>query len=242
MRYFLRHQLSRGRQIARRPVRLALALAIVITAGGLAAFVGASLAGGSLAGGRPALPARVDPQDHAGLFAVHPLPCGSGAPGAVGTVVRTAAARSSLASQGINFPVAALAHTGGTTLYVVPRGAALSASSPSSAQLGTVTVPSAHLAYRTCNYALQDNKLDLSFKAAARKSFVAARLATAAQLNGQGVLWMVADDPTSTSDELIAVDIETPMTSSSPGTIRTLVAAVVPSNATVLGVAAADHW
>ena len=59
---------------------------------------------------------------------------------------------------------------------------------------------------------------------------------------GQGVIWMVADDPTSASDELVIVDIETPMTSSSPGTIRSLAAAVNPSSATVLGVAAAVDW
>jgi len=234
MRNSLLNQLSRGRQSPYRPSRRSLY--IVIAAGGLTAL---AIAGTSLGWGRSASPARVVPQRHGALFAVHPLPCGSGDPGAVGAVLR-APARSSLAAQGIGFPVAVLAQAAGTTLYVAPRGAALPPSHPSSTQLGNVTVPSIHPAYRTCNYALQDNKQDQGFKAAAEQAFTAAGLATGAQLSGQGVLWMVADDPTSTSDELVAVDIETPMTSSSPGTIRTLVAAVDPSNASVLGVTAAD--
>jgi hypothetical protein len=103
-----------------------------------------------------------------------------------------------------------------------------------------VAVPSVHPAYRSCDYALQDNPQDLAFKAAAERAFASAGLATLAQMDGQGIIWMAADDPTSASDELVAIDIETPLTASSPGTIRTLVAAVDPSSATVLGVAATD--
>jgi hypothetical protein len=89
---------------------------------------------------------------------------------------------------------------------------------------------------------LQGNERDQRFKAAAGRAFVAAGLATEARLNAQGIIWMVADDPTSTGDELVAVDIETPMTSASPGTIRTLVAALDPSSAAVRGVATAAGW
>jgi hypothetical protein len=234
MRNHLPNQLSKLCRSPWRPARRSLHIAIA--AGGLTAL---AIAGTSLAGGRPASPARVIPHRHDALFAVHPLPCGSGDPGVIGTVVR-APAGSSLTAQGIGFPVAVLAQAGETTLYIAPRGAALSPSHPSSTQLGTVTVPSVHPAYRTCNYALQDSQQDQGFKAAAEQAFTAAGLATSAQLSGQGVLWMVADDPTSASDELVAVDIETPMTSSSPGTIRTLVASVNPSNASVTGVTAAD--
>ncbi len=89
---------------------------------------------------------------------------------------------------------------------------------------------------------LRDNERDRGFKAAAERDFAAARLAVGAQLNGQGVIWMVAGDPTFTSGERVVVDTGTPMTSSSPGTIRTLAAAAGPSSATVLGVAAAADW
>jgi hypothetical protein len=237
MRNSLRNRLSGGRQVAHRPARLSLYTALA--AAGLAAL---AITVVSLDRGSPASSARAASRGYARLFAVHPLPCGSGSPGAIGTVVRTTGTTtgSSPAAQGITFPVTILAHAEGTTLYVAPRGAALSPSHSPSTQLGIVTVPSVHPAYRSCNYALQDNERDQSFKAAAEQAFVAARLATHAQLNGQGVIWMVADDPTSASDELVAVDIETPMTSSSPGTIRTLVAAVDPSDATVLGEAATD--
>ncbi len=41
--------------------------------------------------------------------------------------------------------------------------------------------------------ALQDSERDQGFKAAAEQAFAAACLATAAQLNGQGIIWMVAE-------------------------------------------------
>lgn len=237
MRNSLRNRLSKARPISYRPVRPVLCIAIAAST--LAAL---AITGASLDSGRSTSSVRAVPQRHNALFAVNPLPCGAGEPGAVGAVVRTTGTvvrSSSLAAQGIGFPVTVLAQAGGTTLYVAPRGAALSPSHPTTTKLGIVTVPSVHPAYRSCNYALQDNERDLSFKAAAAQAFVAAGLTTDAQLNGQGILWMVADDPTSASDELLAVDIETPLTASSPGTIRTLVAAVDPSSSTVLGVSAA---
>ncbi len=233
MRRFLR-----SRPAGNRPARLFLFLCVGVTAASIAAV---AVVATTLHGGRAAQ------QGHSRLFAVKPLPCGSGAPGPVGTVVRTSGT-APLADQGIGFPVATLAQADGSTLYVAPRGAALPASPPSSVQLGTVTVPSAQRAYQSCDNALQDNQKDLAFKAAARQAFASAGLATDTQLDGQGVIWMVADDPTSASDELVIADIETPKTSSSPGTIRSLVAAVAtpsspapgPSATTVLGVAAAD--
>jgi hypothetical protein len=234
MRHFLRNRLA-----GNRPSRLFLCVGITAASIAAVAVVAATLHGG-----------RAVQQGHSRLFAVHPLPCGSGAPGPVGTVVR-ASGTAPLADQGIGFPVATLAQADGSTLYVAPFGAALPASGPSSVQLGTVTVPSALSAYQSCGYTLQGNQKDLAFKAAAYQAFASAGLATGTQLDGQGVIWMVADDPTSASDELVIADIETPRTSSSPGTIRTLVAAVAtpagpsstapaPSAVTVLGVAAAD--
>jgi hypothetical protein len=239
MRYFLRDRSSSSHQITRRPARLLLCTAIAV--GSLAAV---AITGVSLAGGKPASSVRVAPQRHTAFSVIHPLSCGSGSPGPIGTVVRTPGTitRSSLATQGIDFPVAVLARAGGTTLYVAPLGATLSRSHPASTHLGTVTVPSVHPSYRSCNYMLQGNERDQRFKAAAGRAFVAAGLATEARLNAQGIIWMVADDPTSTGDELVAVDIETPMTSTSPGTIRTLVAAVDPSSAAVRGVATAAGW
>jgi hypothetical protein len=229
MRGFLRGRLPEGR----RPARIVLCAGLA--AGGLAAL---AIVVASLASGRPAPAHRTASQDRAGLFTINTQPC-QGDPGPIGTVVRTIAG-SSLAGQGIDFPVTALVRGTDTTLYVAPRGATLTPSHPASTQLGTVAVPSVHPAYRSCDYALQDNPQDLAFKAAAERAFASAGLATLAQMDGQGIIWMVADDPTSASDELVAIDIETPLTASSPGTIRTLVAAVDPSSATVLGVAATD--
>jgi hypothetical protein len=110
---------------------------------------------------------------------------------------------------------------------------------PAGITSGAISVPSKHSAFRSCNYTLSDNARDSALKASAQNAFSTSDLVTANRLAGPGIIWMVADDPTSSADLLVMVDVETPLTATSPGTIKTLVAAVDIGSGKVLGVAVA---
>jgi hypothetical protein len=105
---------------------------------------------------------------------------------------------------------------------------------------GQVIVPSRNAAFRSCNYNLADNARDSELKGAVTSSLIARGLVSRSRLVGPGILWMVADDPTSQSDVLVMVDVETPRTSSSAGTITVLVAAVDSASGRVIGSTATD--
>lgn len=123
-----------------------------------------------------------------------------------------------------------------STLYIVDRGV----TAPSGVVPSAVTVPSRVPAYRSCNYSLSDNARDSAFKASAAARFYAEGLVAPERLSEPGVIWMVADDPTSATDILVLADVETPRTAASIGTIKTIVAVVDLTSGKLLGAAAAN--
>ena len=185
-----------------------------------------------------ALIARDTPPDTAATnnsLTAHAIPCGY-APisSVVGRVARLSPQAN--ASQ-LKFGAAPLATSATGTLYLVDRS---TPSLPSGLISGPVSIPSKRSAFRSCNYGLSDNNRDTAFKTSAESAFYARGLVAPNRFTEPGIIWMVADDPTSSTDLLVLVDVETPLTATSPGTITTLVADVDLASGKVLGANAAN--
>lgn len=179
------------------------------------------------------------PRTTATILSAHPLPCGSAMVSSVlGMAARSGPATASNAAAALAHQGRLLTSSASGDLYLI---AANASGLPSDVAPQPITVPSHIASFRSCNYNLSDNARDVVLREAAASRFSAMGLTTPAQLASPGVLWMIADDPTSSADILVLADIETPRTSTSPGTITTLVAAADVASSKILG-ASVSGW